>query len=166
MIETLSILRAPPLLSLRTANYVAALMRQGDDFDYSKWLRQVREEERQPNHIPTTFTPGEIIAADIGRPIGAPDCRGTWSNSGTALMTRTAPVPRVIYRSHYERSDRTPKARLRRRLEKVRDAWDDFQASRARDAVYGYLAAVFAIVEHLQNATKDQEAFVACVPNR
>ena len=34
------------------------------------------------------------------------------------------------------------------RLEKIRDAWDDFQARRARDAVYGYLEAVFAIVEH------------------
>jgi hypothetical protein len=33
-------------------------------------------------------------------------------------------------------------------LEKIRDAWDDFQASRTRDAVYGYLEAVFAIVEH------------------
>ena len=27
-------------------------------------------------------------------------------------------------------------------------AWDDFQASRARDAVYGYLEAVFATVAH------------------
>jgi hypothetical protein len=31
-------------------------------------------------------------------------------------------------------------------LGSVRDAWDDFQASRSRDAVYGYLEAVFAIV--------------------
>jgi hypothetical protein len=30
----------------------------------------------------------------------------------------------------------------------VRKAWDDFQGSRARDAVYGYLARVFTIVEH------------------
>jgi hypothetical protein len=33
-----------------------------------------------------------------------------------------------------------------RRLEKVRDAWHDFQANRARDAVYGYLGAVFDTV--------------------
>jgi hypothetical protein len=39
-------------------------------------------------------------------------------------------------------------ARLRRWLEKVRVAWDDFQASRARDAVYDYLEAVFAVVMH------------------
>ena len=61
-------------------------------------------------------------------------------------MTRAAPLPKA--RSHHEPRNKTPKARLRRRLEKIRDAWDDFQASRARDAVYGYLGAVFAIVEH------------------
>ena len=61
-------------------------------------------------------------------------------------MTRAAPLPRA--RSHHEPRNKTPKARLRRRLEKICDAWDDFQASRARDAVYGYLEAVFAIVEH------------------
>jgi hypothetical protein len=34
------------------------------------------------------------------------------------------------------------------RIEMIRCAWDDFQANRARDAVYGYLEAVFAIVTH------------------
>jgi hypothetical protein len=40
----------------------------------------------------------------------------------------------------------TPETRLRRRLVQVCDAWEEFQASRARDAVYGYLEAVFEIV--------------------
>jgi hypothetical protein len=35
-------------------------------------------------------------------------------------------------------------------VEKVRRAWEDFQSSRTRDAVYGYLEAVFAIVEHFR----------------
>jgi hypothetical protein len=61
-------------------------------------------------------------------------------------VTRAAPLSKA--RSHHEPRNKTPKARLRRRLEKIRDAWDDFQANRARDAVYGYLEAVFAIVEH------------------
>jgi len=33
-------------------------------------------------------------------------------------------------------------------LERISRAWEDFQASRTRDAVYGHLDAVFAIVEH------------------
>jgi hypothetical protein len=61
---------------------------------------------------------------------------------------RAAPIPRAIWPPSHEPVRKTAKARLSRRLDKVADAWDDFQASRARDAVYGYLEPVFAIVEH------------------
>ena len=82
MIEISSTFRAPSLLSPRTANYVAALIRQGDKFDYLKWLQRVREEEAQAKQVPATFTSGEIIAAEIGNPIGTTDCRGASLNSG------------------------------------------------------------------------------------
>jgi hypothetical protein len=141
-----STFRAPSLLSPRTANYVAALIRQGDNFDYFKWLQTVREQETQAKQIPATFTSGKIIAPEIDPPLGTTDCRGASLNSGSAPMTRAAPLPKA--RSHNEPRNKTPKARLRRLLEKIRDAWDDFQASRARDAVYGYLQAVLEIVEH------------------
>jgi hypothetical protein len=154
MIETSSTFRAPSLLSPRTANYVAALIRQGDNFDYYKWLRNVREEEGQAKRIPATFTSGKIIAPEIGPPIGTTDYRSASLNSGPAPMTRAAPLPKA--RSHHEPRNKTPKARLRRRLEKIRDTWDDFQASRARDAVYGYLAAVFATVEHYKIRRRTQ----------
>jgi hypothetical protein len=134
------------MLSPRTAKYVAALIRQGDKFDYFKWLQTVREEESQAKQIPATFTSGKIIAPEIDPPIGTTDCRSASLNSGPAPMTRAAPLPKA--RSHHEPRNKTSKARLRRRLEDIRGAWDDFQASRARDAVYGYLEAVFAIVEH------------------
>jgi hypothetical protein len=148
MTETLLTFRAPPLLSPRTANYVAALIRQGDNFDYYKWLHRAREEQSQATQVPATFSSDKIKAVEIDPLIVTPDCRRPWSNSGQALIARAAPLPRAIYRLHRETGDKTPKAQLRRRLEKVRDAWDDFQASRVRDAVYGYLGTVFAIVEH------------------
>jgi hypothetical protein len=47
-------------------------------------------------------------------------------------------------------SDEQPKARVRRWLEKVEVAWQDFQTNRGRDAVYDYLQAVFAIVMHFK----------------
>jgi hypothetical protein len=68
--------------------------------------------------------------------------------SALPLVLKTIRVPRARRRPHHEARDATPKARLRRWLEKVGRAWDEFQASRKRDAVYGYLKAVFAIVEH------------------
>jgi hypothetical protein len=49
------------------------------------------------------------------------------------------------------------KISLRQRLEKVGDAWDDFQANRARDAVYGYLEAVFAVVDHYKVRRKTKK---------
>jgi hypothetical protein len=70
-------------------------------------------------------------------------------------MTRATPLPKA--RSHHEPRNKTPKARLRRRLEKIRDAWDEFQASRARDAVYGYLDAVFAIVYHYRTRRRTKK---------
>ena len=137
--------RVTPLMSPRTAKYVEALMREGDNFDYFKWLGEVREEEAQAKRVPVSFTSGAPVAGEIGNSISKSDY-GTWPNS--TLVSRVAPIPRAIWRPSHEPVRKTAKARLARRLDKVADAWDDFQASRARDAVYGYLEAVFAIVEH------------------
>jgi hypothetical protein len=82
-----------------------------------------------------TGTTGWFLAKDLGF-LDVP-----WPQFGWV-----APLSKA--RSHDEPKNQTPKARLKRRLEKIRDAWDEFQTSRARDAVYGYLEAVFAIVEH------------------
>jgi hypothetical protein len=57
-------------------------------------------------------------------------------------------------RSYQESITRTSSARIGRRLEAICGAWDDFQANRARDTVYGYLEAVFAIVLHYKTRRK------------
>jgi hypothetical protein len=145
MSETLSTFRAPSLLSPRTANYVAALIRQGDKFDYYKWLQRVREEEAEAKQVAAAFTSGEIVSAEMDPPISTPGFRGALPSR--ALITRTVPITGRS-RSRDEPAGKTSKARLGRRLEKIREAWDDFQTSRRRDAVYGYLGSVFDIVMH------------------
>jgi hypothetical protein len=45
MMQISSTFSASPLLSPRTADYVSALIREGDKFDYYRWLQQVRGEE-------------------------------------------------------------------------------------------------------------------------
>jgi hypothetical protein len=55
-----------------------------------------------------------------------------------------------LRRSTRKMSDKQPKARVRQWLEKIQVAWHEFQANRARDAVYDYLQAVFAIVMHFK----------------
>jgi len=126
------------LMSPRTAKYVEALMREGDNFDYQKWLQQVREEEAQ---VKRAFSvPGKHAATEIATPSSTSNFRNPVPNAGRAVVLKAVPVSRPIWRLHREGTSKGPK----RWLEKVRDAWDDFQANRARDAVYGYLEAVFA----------------------
>jgi hypothetical protein len=60
------------------------------------------------------------------------------------VVLKVVPVSRPIWRLHRDGTRKRPK----RWLKKVCNAWDEFQTSRARDAVYGYLEAVFGIVEH------------------
>jgi hypothetical protein len=49
-------------LTPRTANYVAALVREGDDFDYGKWLQRVRGREAQAKQWQTTITEKGLAA--------------------------------------------------------------------------------------------------------
>jgi hypothetical protein len=79
--------REPSPLSPRTAEYVAALMREGDNFDYDKWFQGVREEEAQAKKVPATFTSGKIAATEIGNPISVSGYR--WALPNRTLMTET-----------------------------------------------------------------------------
>ena len=126
------------LLSPKTASYIDALIREGDKFDYSKWLQRIREGEAQAKQGPTTFISEGLVAAEIGDQTGTSD--GIWP---AKLMTRAVPIPRSLWQSHRAPKSKAPEISIRQRLEDP-----EFQASRARDAVYGYLEAVFAIVEH------------------
>ena len=63
-------------------------------------------------------------------------------------MTRAVSISKAFRHSHRALKSKAPEICIRQRLEKIRDAWEDFQANRNRDAVYGYLEAVFAIVSH------------------
>ncbi len=140
MTEISSPLRAPPLLSPRTASYVAALIEEGDGFDYSKWLQEVRKQGRGAK---------QVVAADASDELVRRKFQDVWPSSGLIPTIRTAPLPIAIRRSrHRETGDETPGARLTRPLERICEAWNDFQSSRGRDAVYGYLAHVLEIVEH------------------
>ena len=142
--------RDPLLMSPMTQRYVEALCRDGDDFHYDTWLRTVREEQAAAKATQPlkTFASGEVPTAEIGNRFWTSDNRGGRPHSAPTPITRMVPMPRAIRPATLKRIAKTPRARLRRWLGKVADACDDFQASRARDAVYAYLAAVFAIVVH------------------
>jgi hypothetical protein len=138
--------RVPPLTSARTAKYIHALVREGDSFDYDKWLERVREQEADAKQA-EAGTSGELTAAQIAGPIKTSGNQHVRPNPALSLIPKTLQVP-IARRPHRQAKSATTKARLRGWLEKVRCAWGEFHPSRRRDAVYGYLEAVFGIVEH------------------
>jgi hypothetical protein len=140
--------REPSLMSARTAKYVAAMVREGDNFDYNKWLKKVREEEAQANQEEAPITHRAVAATQVNNPISASDFRDRRPFTRRALINEPGLNSRALRRLHGQHTSQTPKARLRRWLEKVGRAWHEFQASRRRDSVYEYLAVVFAIVMH------------------
>jgi hypothetical protein len=131
-------------MSPRTAKYVEAMIREGDSFDYTKWLRKVRQEEAQAKQEQAAM----VAAAQVNNPISASDFRDRRPFTRRALISKAALGPRALGWQHRQAKSQTPKARQRRWLEKVHCAWGEFQGSRKRDGVYEYLAAVFAIVMH------------------
>jgi hypothetical protein len=130
----------------RTANYVAALIREGDNFDYCKWLQQVRAEETPARELRKAKTE-QIVSEEIGAAVGT--CRGRETSPNVRPFNRRVPIPIGITHSRRKALHSSSGTRIRWRFQKIRDAWDKFQANRARDAVYGYLEAVFAIVKRL-----------------
>lgn len=126
-----------PFFSPRTASYVETLIREGDDFDYDRWLNSVR--------APTARAKQDPVATGTPHPPSVLDSRVT---SRDLNRVQTVLVPRRLGRPSQDPKRETPKARLERRLTKIQRSWDELQSTRARDAVYEYLAQVFSIVVH------------------
>jgi hypothetical protein len=141
-------------LTPRTANYVAALIREGDNFDYYKWLQRVCEEKAQAKELRQANTE-QIASEEIG--VAVSTFRGRETSPNGRLSSGRVPIPIGMARSRRKTLHSSSSTRIRRRLEKIRDSWDVFQASRARDAVYGYLEAVFEIVVHYKVRRKTKK---------
>ena len=134
------------MLPSRTAKYVEALIREGEHFDYRTWLRRVREDEAQAKQVPAAFLLGEFVTPGLGDLTDTSDRLDAGISSEPALRTNCSPIKSVRRQFGREAISQSPQSGLTERLVKVCNAWDDFQECRKRDAVYGYLKAVFALV--------------------
>jgi hypothetical protein len=137
------------LLPARTAQYIEALNREGDCFDYRKWLQRRREQEGTPaEHVPAHPQSDKAVVSGVIEPINMLGNEVAEISLTPPPIAKVVSFPRPLSRNNHQAIADTPNARLRRRLEKVCDAWHEFQSNRARDGVYRYLEAVFAIVVH------------------
>jgi len=121
------------------------MIREGDDFDYYRWLRGVQQEDARLKSVAVS-TPVQPI---VPRPETAQN-PGEFKDPETADTAKHKSVVRRTIQQvgHCTKSIDKPKKSIRQRLGDVCNAWDDFQETRDRDAVYGYLRAVFSIVKH------------------
>ena len=134
-------------MSLRTANFVEAMIRDGDDFDYSEWLKGARDERGKAERVSEPAVSPQATPPQNENRQGESDTRGGRVAPGVAKFL---PLPRPSIASLLKFRESGAKAVRVVSLGSVRDAWDDFQATRTRDAVYGYLEAVFTIVMHFK----------------
>jgi hypothetical protein len=137
------------MLTGRTAKYVEAMIREGKDFDYYRWLRRVREEDARLKSVAVS-TPVQPIVAEPSHPAKIAQDPSQFSGSKPADKgEHKSAVRRAIQEvGHCTKSVDKPRKSLRQRLGDVCNAWDDFQENRSRDAVYGYLRAVLSVVKH------------------
>src|SRR5260370_10993585 len=71
------------MLTGRTAKYVEAMIREGDDFDYYRWIRRVREEEAQLKSVAAS-TSVQPIAPEPDHPAKIAQNPGEFIDSETA----------------------------------------------------------------------------------
>ena len=85
-------------------------------------------------------TNGPIFSPRRAFPCQTLTCRAQTSSAARPDGASCPPTPQGS-------GDRKQKTSIKHRLSVVAEAWDDFQTSRRRDAVYGFLSAVFTLVQ-------------------
>ena len=142
------------MISNRTEKYVEALVRDGPAFDYNKWLHDVRAAEKGSAPV-AKLSSSQLSAPDdsaAARSVEAPACR-TLGNGAAIKNVSSVSLPERRVRDRAKAINVSGKT-LRQRLSEVSEAWDEFQETRDRDAVYGYLSAVFDLVARYKSGDR------------
>jgi hypothetical protein len=141
---------AGAMMSPRTIRYVEAMLREGEGFDYYQWLKGEHDEQIQAKQVPAASAGRQGGPGQLENRLSTFDSPHGLVCAAPASMATFLPLPRPTTKSALILREERPKARSIRWLESVRDTWEEFQNDRARDAVYGYLESVFAIVMHFR----------------
>jgi hypothetical protein len=130
------------LPSPTTIKYFEALDREGDNFDHWRWLKRLKAENAQASAPKTASVAG--LPKDAEFVVGPSQASRSTARAPCVLkVSRSAKDLRGM--THAE-DDEDQRDRLGGGLRRICGAWDDFQTSRDRDAVYGYLKSVYSLV--------------------
>jgi hypothetical protein len=156
------------LPSEMTLRYLEAVDREGDNFDLQRRLKRVREEKARakvPSATSTLALQGlnddtEFVVVPRPTPSGPPK-----PSSATKVLLSAKGLHRTAYVAH----SADQRDHLKNELIKVCEAWDDFQTSRDRNAVYRYLRSVYSVVRRCRSRRKIRQLVrracdFACLP--
>jgi hypothetical protein len=135
-------------LDKRMAIHVAALRQ--DSLSYDEFTRRALEQERVTQQKSTTCMPTEQQPSSdqSGVPLTVSPAQSIGTKLEVAVDKGNPTRRHVLSDDCRTKTGGKPKKSLRQRLVDVCTAWDVFQETRDRDAVYEYLRAVFSIVQH------------------
>ena len=128
-------------LSDRTKNYFSELIRLGENFNYLKWLEQVRAQEAQRNKSTLdcdSATNDKASRSQLPAQLQNQQVLATKQPQFTAKYCGYAPKLCSVDQD----------------LKNVCDAWDDVQKNCRRDAIYVYLSWVFSLVRKYRRRGK------------
>jgi len=145
------------MISEMTAKYFEARIREGQEFNYLGWFERVQGEKSEAKAVGTTVIAKEFLASETANPTNNSGRQEAEPRSTPPPLNKTMPLARPSWRSDDKARSRIRQTRMRRRLERVCRAWNKFQATRVRKAVYGYLTAVFEIVERYNRRRKTEK---------
>jgi hypothetical protein len=133
------------LPSPRTVKYFEALDREGDNFDYMRWLKQVREEEALAK---APRVPSGLALQDLNRDIESVGGLGPTSSGSLkpSSATKVLLSAKGLHRTADAAHNADQRDHIKNALTNICQAWDDFQTSRDRNAVYRYLRSVYSVV--------------------
>jgi hypothetical protein len=127
------------LPSPRSIKYFDALIREGDNFNFDRWLRQVRAEEAAI----AGETVGQVYStsAHVVPSVAADRVDRQPTQSRVLTVSRVHKVKAKLQPAATPGNDA-----LKDKIMRVSDAWDEYSEDRSRDAVYKYLRRVYAVV--------------------
>ncbi len=138
-------------IETRMAIHVAALKAEWEKpGSYKEFTRRALEQEQTSAGSSSTVALADLPAGEGKncRPEPIPTSRLFGSTLATERSARLGP-PRLSINIAANSMSR-PRQLLRERLEVVAHAWDEFQSSCSRDAIYPFLQRVFSLVERYE----------------
>jgi hypothetical protein len=135
----------------RMAIHIAALKADWEQpGSYKEFTRRALAQEQTSSGSPTISALADLPAGEGKncRPEPIPTSRLFGSTLATERSARLGPARLSI--NIAAKSMSRPRQLLRERLEVVAHAWDEFQSSCSRDAIYPFLQRVFSLVERYE----------------